>query len=209
LSKKKPSLFEAYQAFLESHELPHEESLSELLSSQTPKYAILACADSRVDPAIWLQAKPGDLFVIRNVANIVPTPDEHHAGQSVAAALQFAICCLKVETLIIKGHSNCAGIEAALDPTPIESCSHIQSWLKQIDLTTLCQTYEKMTGKQINPHNPEHIAKASLLQSQMNCLAYPWIAERVANQKLSIELWFLNLKYPRLEHFVNDGFYAA
>src|SRR4029078_63814 len=105
-----------YQEFRKKYALG-DQSIMNYLSShgQNPQVMVVACCDSRVDPALILQCDPGDLFVVRNVANIVPpyVTDEYHHGTS--AALEFGIRFLEVKHLILLGHSQCGGIQSLLN----------------------------------------------------------------------------------------------
>src|SRR5436190_22865279 len=105
-----------YQEFRNKYVLG-DRSVMKFLShyGQKPKIMVVACCDSRVDPALILQCMPGDLFVVRNVANIVPPYEKDEAHHGTSAALEFGICFLKVKHLILLGHSQCGGIQALLN----------------------------------------------------------------------------------------------
>ena len=113
-------MLEGYQTFREKY-VHGDTSVMQQLSyyGQRPEAMVVACCDSRVDPAVILQCDPGDLFVVRNVANIVPPyeKDEMHHGTS--AALEFGVCYLNVNHLILLGHSQCGGVQALLDETQV------------------------------------------------------------------------------------------
>ena len=85
-----------------------------MLQGQAPKVMVVACCDSRVDPAIVTDCDPGDLFVVRNVANLVPPCEEGGGYHGTSAALEFAVRCLRVEHVIVMGHTRCGGIRALL-----------------------------------------------------------------------------------------------
>ncbi len=159
-----------------------DESVMQYLShyGQKPQIMVVACCDSRVDPALILQCDPGDLFVVRNVANIVPPyeKDEMHHGTS--AALEFGVRNLEVQNLILLGHSQCGGIQALLDNHTEND--FISSWVSLIK-TNHCHIGES-----------DDCAKAALKQSYQNCLTFPWIAEKVEQGKLIIHLWFFDIK---------------
>jgi len=93
-----------------------DRSLYERLThqGQAPKAMIVACCDARVDPAIVMDCDPGDLFVVRNVANLVPPCEEGRGYHGTSAALEFAVRCLRVEHVIVMGHARCGGIQALL-----------------------------------------------------------------------------------------------
>lgn len=156
---------------------------------QRPKIMIIACCDSRVDPALILQCDPGDLFTVRNVANIVPPyeADEGHHGTS--AALEFGICYLNIEHLIILGHSQCGGIDALLNSANLKQNDFVTRWVSLIktDTTPIQDTNE--------------FAKQALLHSYQNCLTFPWIREAIAEKKLSIHLWFFDIKEAEISAY--------
>ncbi len=149
---------------------------------QKPEVMFVACCDSRVDPALILQCDPGDLFVVRNVANIVPPYEKDEAHHGTSAALEFGVCFLKVKHLILLGHSQCGGIKALLDN--VHNAPHqndfIDNWVsiikppQQVDDVNTCAQY-------------------ALQQSKANCLTFPWLAARVAEGTLKIHLWFFDI----------------
>src|SRR3990167_3182742 len=95
---------------------------------QQPDIMIVACCDARVDPALILQCEPGDLFIVRNVANIIP-PYEADAGHhGTSAALEFGLCYLNIKHLIILGHSQCGGVTALLNSDNIKQNDFIPRW---------------------------------------------------------------------------------
>ena len=110
MKKSFKKIIQGYRAFRKKYATGHNSVMRHLANGQNPEIMVVACCDSRVDPALILQCDPGDLFIVRNVANIVPPyeADERHHGTS--AALEFGICYLKVKHLIILGHSQCSGI---------------------------------------------------------------------------------------------------
>lgn len=160
------------------------QSVMQLLADlgQSPEVMIVSCCDSRVDPALILQCDPGDLFITRNVANIVPPyeNDDRHHGTS--AALEFGICHLHVKHLIILGHSQCGGINALVNNKPTEHSDFIASWVNVIDVDT-----------QKN-QSVDETAKKALLFSYQNCMSFPWISDRVSKGDLTIHLWFFDIK---------------
>lgn len=153
---------------------------------QNPSTMVVACCDSRVDPSLILQCDPGDLFIVRNVANIVPPyeSDERHHGTS--AALEFGICYLHVENLIILGHSQCGGIQALLHQENLKQNDFITRWVSLIDV-------DSAKHEEINT-----VAKKALFSSFQNCLTFPWIKSRFEEKKLAIHLWFFDIKEGKI-----------
>ncbi len=159
-----------------------DQSVMQYLShyGQKPQTMVVACCDSRVDPALILQCDPGDLFVVRNVANIVPPyeKDEMHHGTS--AALEFGVRNLEVKNLILLGHSQCGGIQALLDNHTEND--FISSWVSLIKTQHCDIEYS------------DECAKSALNQSYQNCLTFPWIYEKVQQGDLIIHLWYFDIK---------------
>lgn len=99
-------------------------------SGQGPKTLIIGCSDSRVDPAIIGSAAPGELFVVRNIANLVPPYEQGGGKHGVSAAIEFAVVNLLVENVIILGHRQCGGIRALLFPKETRAGGFVQQWMK-------------------------------------------------------------------------------
>ncbi|MFM2322850.1 MAG: carbonic anhydrase [Pseudomonadota bacterium] len=151
-------------------------------SGQKPQVMIVSCCDSRVDPALILQCNPGDLFVARNVANIIPPYQKDEVLHGTSAALEFGICLLNIKHLILLGHSQCGGINALLNEQSLLQNDFITKWVSSI----------KIAGSQVK--NADEYAKLGLTQSYQNCLTFPWIKEKVDAQALTIHRWFFDIK---------------
>jgi carbonic anhydrase len=125
-------LIDGYRAFLIGrlrHEQDRYRGLAE--SGQSPQIMVIGCCDSRVSPEVIFDARPGELFVVRNVANIVPpyAPDGHAHG--VSAALEFGVGALKVRHIVVLGHARCGGVKAfAEDAEPLSPGDFIGNWMK-------------------------------------------------------------------------------
>ena len=100
-----------FRQFHKDYFLGDQALFTSLSQGQKPSTLVIACSDSRVDPAIVMNAKPGDLFVVRNVANLVPPYEKGGGYHGVSAALEFAVCGLNVENIIVMGHRQCGGIK--------------------------------------------------------------------------------------------------
>jgi carbonic anhydrase len=127
-------LLEGYRVYREKR-WPELRTLHRRLAErgQSPRVLVIACADSRVDPATIFNAGPGELFVVRNVANLAP-PFEQGAGfHGVSAAIEFAVLQLQVETILVLGHAQCGGVAAALAERPRDKNSFLDSWIGLLD----------------------------------------------------------------------------
>lgn len=183
-------ILQGYQKFREKY-VHGDNTIMETLSDhgQKPEIMVIACCDSRVDPALILQCDPGDLFVVRNVANIVPPyeKDENHHGTS--AALEFGICYLEVKHLILLGHSQCGGIQALLNKVNLQQNDFISHW---VDLIKIDNSHH---------HDTDECAKLALSQSYQNCLTFPWIVKKIAENKLIIHQWYFDIKEGQIFTF--------
>jgi carbonic anhydrase len=122
-------LLSGFRKFREKYFDGEDSPYRKLATGQTPKTLVIACSDSRVDPAILTSSGPGDLFVVRNVANLVPpyeTGGQHHG---VSAAIEFAVVNLKVEHVVIMGHRQCGGIRALVSGLQGDTDSFIDRWV--------------------------------------------------------------------------------
>lgn len=176
-------VLKGYQIFRDKYALG-DQSVMQYLShyGQQPKIMVVACCDSRVDPGLILQCDPGDLFVVRNVANIVPPYEKDEAHHGTSAALEFGVGSLQVENLILLGHSQCGGIQALLSNDPSSKNDFVTNWV------SLIKTHDA------HGHDADDYAKSALHQSYQNCLTFPWIKEKVLQKSLIIHLWFFDIK---------------
>jgi carbonic anhydrase len=149
---------------------------------QKPDIMVVSCCDSRVDPALILNCDPGDLFVVRNVANIVPPYEKDNFHHGTSAALEFGVCMLKVKHLILLSHSQCGGIAAAINSDNSPPNDFINSWVSIIK-------HDVCDGS-----NTEEYTKAAMKKSYKNCLTFPWIVEKLEKKELLIHSWFFDIK---------------
>ena len=176
-----------------------DNSIMEHLSKhgQNPEIMLVSCCDSRVDPALIFQCNPGDLFVVRNVANIVPPYQNDEALHGTSAALEFGICVLNVSHLILLGHSQCAGIGALLNKQDLSQNDFITKWVSSIKISE-----EVKQNLDENEREAEY-AKLGLKSSYDNCLTFPWVKEKLDKQELTIHRWFFDIKKGQIFTYSN------
>src|SRR5438105_2813549 len=130
-------LIEGYRRFREHDWARERERWSELAEGQSPQVMILSCADSRVDPAQIFDARPGEMFVVRNIAALAPPYETARGYHGVSAALEFAVTQLKVGEILVMGHGLCGGCAAALtgqfDDTEPGEGHFIADWVRMLD----------------------------------------------------------------------------
>ncbi|RPD37552.1 carbonic anhydrase [Candidatus Liberibacter solanacearum] len=196
-------LLKSHRHFIKNH---YDAKLFQTLANkQKPKIMIISCCDSRVTPETIFDAQPGDLFVVRNVANIVPPyePDgQHHA---TSAAIEFAVQALGVEHIVIMGHGRCGGIQAILDPIAPPLCpgDFIGKWMDIV----------RPIAQKIMANDPVEkqtiLEQLSIRNSLHNIRGFPFVRELEEKNLLHIhgawfdirtgELWILN---PNSNEFI-------
>ncbi|KAI9003075.1 carbonic anhydrase, partial [Gaertneriomyces semiglobifer] len=175
----------------------HENTslFSKLQHGQAPKTLLIGCCDSRCDPAIITDCDPGDLFVIRNVANLVPPyiPNEDQRHHGTSAAVEFAVKGLGVETIIVLGHTACGGINALMNTDLTgKNYEFISSWM------AIATPAKERTLREFADADEEtqRIAceHASILLSLENLMGYPFIRERLDKDQISVNGWYFDFK---------------
>ncbi len=174
-----------YERFRKGYYQRNRTRLEQLAQKQTPEVAIISCCDSRVDPSILFDVEPGDIFVIRNVANLVPPYETKGDYHGTSAALEFAVTCLKVKQIVVLGHANCGGIRALMEKDDsIQSDGFIDSWMQ-----IAAPAKEKVLAqKELNTLalQTDACEKTAVNYSLQNLMSYPWIRDQVAAGNLNL-----------------------
>lgn len=191
MEKKIINILQGYKLFRQKYAFSDQSVMQSLsFHGQKPSIMFIACCDSRVDPALILQCDPGDLFVVRNVANIVPPYEKDEAHHGTSAALEFGLRFLKIKNLILLGHSQCGGIETLLNKKKPRYNDFITNWVSIIKNPRVnINNKTNNLGAKV-----DNYAKLALKQSFANCLSFPWIKELVTKKQLIINLWFFDIK---------------
>ena len=180
------NLAEGYNRFRSKRYPSQSDLFATLAKGQSPKTMVVGCSDSRVEPTVLFDAEPGDLFVVRNVANIVPKFTETDGLHGVEAALEFAVTALKVSQIIVIGHSGCGGISACLSAANDKPVGHfIAPWVAQ-----LAEVRDQVLGS--NPDNA-HMAleQAGVVWSVSNLMDYSFVKDAVNDGSLTLlGAWF-------------------
>lgn len=171
-----------------------------LKQGQSPKTMIIGCSDSRVDPAILTNCAPGDIFTVRNVANLVPPYEEDGGRHGVSAALEFAVCHLGVEHIIVLGHSQCGGINALMAGScGCKGDSFISNWMS-IAAPAREKVLAELPGKD-SKLQQRAAEQAAILLSLENLHSFPWIDQRVKAGTLSLHGWYFDLNAGELSEY--------
>lgn len=178
----------------------HFEALAHL--GQSPRTMVVACSDSRVDPTMIFDAEPGELFVLRNVANLVPPYAPDSAFHSTSAALEFAVRVLEVEDLIVMGHAMCGGIRVLLEGAPDPAGDFLVPWM-QIAEAAKHRVLERA------PTDPQAECEQEAVKLSLeNLLTFPWIAAPVAQGRLRLSGTIFDIRSGVLAVLQPDGSFA-
>ncbi len=166
---------------------------------QSPAVLVIACSDSRIDPAILTNAEPGDLFVVRNVANLVPPYVADGTARGTSAAIEFAVRDLGVRHVIVLGHSRCGGIQALIDHSGGKPLGRdfIAPWVSMV--AHVCAHVPRGPEFTANPERrTRQVEQRAILASLKNLREFPWIEERVKARTLDLRGWWFDLEHGEL-----------
>lgn len=163
----------------------HKELFERLDAGQSPEALLITCSDSRIDPAMMTNTKPGDLFILRNAGNIVPPYGASNGGE--AATIEFAVCALGVKDLIVCGHTSCGAMKGLIDSKGLDSMPLVKSWLSHAEATRqiVKENYSDLTEEQqLNVAIQENV----LMQVE-NLKTLPAVAARLVKGTLRLHAW--------------------
>lgn len=174
--------------------------LEELSKGQNPKVLMIACCDSRVDPALLSDSNLGELFVIRNIANIAPPYQPGGGYHGVSSAIEYAVRHLEVDHIIVLGHRQCGGIKALL-----EGCGPNDEFTA--DWVSILEPARQLAldkyGETDSPERERACEQASVLVSLNNLLTFPWIRQRVDAGVLQLHGWYFDLETGELLSYLS------
>jgi carbonic anhydrase len=178
-------LVEGYRAFL-SERLPTEQNRYRDLAErgQKPEVMVIGCCDSRVSPEVIFDARPGELFVVRNVANLVPPYAPDGAYHGVSAALEFAVAALKVRHIVVLGHAHCGGVRAfAEDAAPLSPGDFIGKWME-----LMAPAVAKAGPRGTQPFDDylARLEQASVANSLDNLLTFPRLEKLITRGDIAL-----------------------
>ena len=171
---------------------------------QRPHTLVVACSDSRVDPQTVFGAVPGELFVVRNVAGLVPPyqPDANYHGTS--AALEYGVRVLKVARIVVLGHAQCGGIRAMVEGAPAEARDFVEHWMEIAKPVLELAATPPQSGD-ILTHCETEVVRLTLA----NLMTFPWIEEAVASGRLKLDGFRFDIHTGVLSRLEGERFVAV
>ncbi|MEJ2459580.1 MAG: carbonic anhydrase [Novosphingobium sp.] len=197
-------LLDGYRRFRDTGWTPHRERWAQLREGQQPEVMIIACSDSRVDPTQIFDTDPGEMFVVRNVAALVPPFETAPGHHGVSAALEFAVQVLKVKEIVVMGHGMCGGCKAALTQelhgTEPGEGGFIANWIALLDDARIPVAAEYGTeGRPAERQMEQAAVKVSL----DNLMTFPCIRRKVRDGELRLRGAFFAISDGIL-HLMDD-----
>jgi carbonic anhydrase len=183
-------LIHGIHQFQERNFRPLEGLFQQLAKGQNPETLFITCSDSRIDPNLLTQAKPGDLFILRNAGNIVPPHGAANGGE--AATIEFAVAALGVKDIIICGHSHCGAMKGLLDPQQVAELPAVSAWLAHAETTRriVCDNYRHLEGEALLTATVEE----NVLVQLENLRTLPAVASRLVRGDLHLHGWVYKIQ---------------
>ena len=203
-------LIRGFRRFREQHFTRDDALYRQLVAQgQTPRILVVACCDARVDPAIVLDCAPGDLFVIRNVANLVPPSESHVGHHGTSAALEYGVRNLGVQHIIVLGHAHCGGIRTLVETGGANNPdSFVDDWMHLVE-DARAEVERDMPDAPLE--NRIHACEQrAILISLRNLMTFPWVRECVEGGSLALHGWYFDIKHGQLlrHNAATDAFEA-
>lgn len=183
----KTTLFGGVNEFMENGYLEHKDLFESLGEKQTPHTLFIGCSDSRVVPNLITSSKPGDLFVVRNIANIVPPYRLSDEFLATTSAIEYAINVFDLKNIVVCGHSNCGGCEALYyDKSKFKDIPNVKKWLEI--LKPIKQEVLELYGNDVSKRSWV-TERLNIINSIDNILTFPGVEEKFESGKINIHGW--------------------
>ena len=203
MTDRKDKLIAGYRAFRAGDYKAQKKLYEELgTHGQSPKVMLIACSDSRVDPTDIFDAYPGEMFVTRNVANIVPPLDDSEGYHGTSATIEYAVKVLKVEMIVVMGHESCGGIQGCLDGMGHDpDAGYVGKWVSIIN-----SVRDRVLARGL-PEGEVHLQMEleGVRQSQANLMTFPFVREAVEAGHLKLQGAYFSIIQARLMLSNDDG----
>jgi carbonic anhydrase len=194
-------LVQGYRSYRDGGHEKNRPLIEDLVArGQRPEVAVVACSDSRVDPAILFNSDPGDLFMVRNVANLVPPMEEEGTYHGTSAALEFAVLGLGVKHLVVLGHAHCSGVRLMMEARHDSSgYKYVSSWVSM--LSAAHRRVQATMGGASEAERIRACEQNAVLVSLENLTTFDWLRERVEAGELQLHGWYVDIAVPELSAY--------
>jgi len=184
-------LLKGAQTFHDEVYPKNQELFFDLAEGQSPATLFITCADSRINPSMITQTKPGELFIVRNVGNIVPPYGEMLGG--VSSAIEYAVGALGITNIVVCGHSNCGAMGALmdLDSPKLDKLPTVKRWLRTAD--TARAVAFALRADDAGPASVQDLAEQNVLLQLTHLRTHPLVAAALASNKLTLQGWFYDI----------------
>jgi len=191
------NIVEGFQRFRREVFPEQKEFFRGLASAQRPRAMFITCADSRIVPELITQSAPGDLFVTRNVGNVVPPYGQINGG--VSTAIEYAVAALGVHHIIVCGHSDCGAMKAVMDPPTLESMPTVKAWLRHAEVakTVVLQNRCSCNGRD----TLEVLTEENVIAQLDHLRTHPSVAARLASGQLFIHGWVYSIETAEIRAY--------
>ncbi|WP_304224369.1 carbonic anhydrase [Gracilinema caldarium] len=185
-------LFDGVREFSTRDFLEYKNLFKKLGREQAPHTLFIGCSDSRIVPNLITKTLPGELFVIRNIANIVPYYRQSEEYLATTSAIEYAVKVLKVENILVCGHSNCGGCKALfLDKEQTAEIPHTQKWLELASRVKQKIESEAITDEIEREWKTEQL---NVVEQMNHLITYPYIKEKYRNKEINILGWYYHIE---------------
>ncbi|HEY9704321.1 MAG TPA: carbonic anhydrase, partial [Allocoleopsis sp.] len=189
--KSMEKLIKGLHKFQDDYFTTHRELFQKLSKGQQPRILFITCCDSRINPNLITQTEPGEIFIMRNIGNIIPAYGATNGGEG--AGIEYAVQALKIESLIVCGHSDCGAIKGLLDLNSLaEDMPLVHNWLKHAEAT-----------RRLMKENYNHLDKNALMSITIqenvltqieNLRTYPIIRSRLRSGQMQLHAWVYQIE---------------
>jgi carbonic anhydrase len=178
----------------------HKDLFARLADSQAPHTLFVTCSDSRINPNLLTQTAPGEIFIIRNAGNIIPSWGAPIGGE--AATIEYAITALGVEHIVVCGHTGCGAMKAVLDPESTKSMPAVRQWLAHAETTRriIEENYEGQPAEELH----SIATQENVLAQLENLRTHPSVAARLAKGALALHGWVYKIVTGEVFAYHND-----
>ncbi len=198
-------LFDGVKEFNEVDFQEHKELFESLGDKQEPKTLFISCCDSRIVPSIITKTPPGELFVVRNVANVVPIYHKTNEHLATTSAIEYAVTALNVENIIVCGHSNCGGCNAIYLPEEkLNTMPHVKKWLDLVMPVKKKLQAKHMDIEKDVAHRSWMTEQLNIVEQLKHLLTYPYVKERFREGTLNILGWYYLIKTGEIYNYNRD-----